>query len=121
VPPEEGGWYDSGHGSFDDTYYYKRDSSAKSFLFTLKNPHNFPARVFPLKRDKYAVFCYDGNGPCFGSDFLDDHLDLVVSDRQCSTVNFGSSGKNNTGLAGATFFTGSRDSKIKEIEVFEII
>jgi hypothetical protein len=29
---------------------YKCDDSLKSFLFTLKNPHNMPARKFALKR-----------------------------------------------------------------------
>jgi hypothetical protein len=31
----------------DDTL--KADDSAKSFLFTLKNPHNIPPKKFPLK------------------------------------------------------------------------
>jgi hypothetical protein len=31
---------------------YKADPSLKTFLFTLKNPHNFPARRFALKAEK---------------------------------------------------------------------
>jgi hypothetical protein len=31
---------------------HKADPSLKSFLFTLKNPHNFPARRFALKAEK---------------------------------------------------------------------
>jgi hypothetical protein len=32
--------------------YYKADPSLESFIFTLKNPHNFPARKFALKAEK---------------------------------------------------------------------
>jgi hypothetical protein len=32
--------------------HYKADDSLKSFLFTLKNPHNIPARRFALKTEK---------------------------------------------------------------------
>jgi hypothetical protein len=31
---------------------YKADPSLKSFVFTLKNPQNFPARKFALKAEK---------------------------------------------------------------------
>jgi hypothetical protein len=31
---------------------YKADHSLKSFVFTLKNPHNFPVRKFALKAEK---------------------------------------------------------------------
>jgi hypothetical protein len=44
---------------WDSNCAYKADPSLKSFLFGLKNPHNFPARTFALKteeRDK-AIFC----------------------------------------------------------------
>jgi hypothetical protein len=98
---------------------WKGDGSQKSFLFTLKNPHKVPARRFALKAEKkhQAICCYFLRGPHF--------FDIAVCD-QCnantssSTSNFGSSYTNDTGLNGKTFFTGSDDFQVKEIEVFEI-
>jgi hypothetical protein len=53
----------------------KADPSLKSFLFTLKNPHNFPARKFALNAErKYrAINCYYSWGPHFSDiDFCDN-------------------------------------------------
>jgi hypothetical protein len=46
---------------------WKADPSLKSFLFTLKNPQNFPARKFALKAEKKdeAIGCECWWGPCF--------------------------------------------------------
>jgi hypothetical protein len=39
---------------------YRADDSQKSFLFTLKNPHNIPARRFVLKaKEKRHAICCD--------------------------------------------------------------
>jgi hypothetical protein len=38
--------------SWDDSNCWKWDDSLNSFLFTLKNPHNVPARRFALKNEK---------------------------------------------------------------------
>jgi hypothetical protein len=45
----------------------KADPSLKSFLFTLKNPHNFPARKFVLMAEKKdeAIWCVCLWGPNF--------------------------------------------------------
>jgi hypothetical protein len=53
-------------------------------------------------------------------------LDIGVLDyctaKACSpTYHFGESYTNDTGLDGMTFFTGSLEFQVKEIEVFEII
>jgi hypothetical protein len=47
--------------------YNKVDQSLKSFLFTLKNPHNVPARKFALKAGKKnkAICCNSLRGPHF--------------------------------------------------------
>jgi hypothetical protein len=52
----------------------KADPSLKSFLFTLKNPQNVPARRFALKADRKdeAIYCWSGCGPHF--------LDIAVYD-----------------------------------------
>jgi hypothetical protein len=38
---------------------WKADPSLTSFLFALKNPHNFPERQFPLPADENdkAIYC----------------------------------------------------------------
>jgi hypothetical protein len=43
----------------DDVSFSKADPSLKSFLFTLKNPHNVPARRFALKaaRKEKPIYC----------------------------------------------------------------
>jgi hypothetical protein len=43
----------------DENNWWKEDDSLRSFLFTLKNPHNFPARKFALKTEKrhQAIGC----------------------------------------------------------------
>jgi archaellum component FlaC len=99
----------------------KADDSLKSFLFTLKNPHNIPPRRFALK-DKMkhrALWCSPGCGPCFGHG-----RDIAVEDN-CNTntrnkTPLGYSYTNDTGLSRDIVFTGSRHFQVKEIEVFEI-
>jgi hypothetical protein len=95
----------------------KADPSLKSFLFTLKNPHNFQAKRFSLKAEKKdeANFCASLWGPCFARG------DIRVSPNTTShTSHFGNSYANDTGLDGKTFFTRSGSFSVKEIEVFEI-
>jgi hypothetical protein len=98
---------------------FKADPSLKSFLFTLKNPHNVPARRFPLKAEMKngAIFCNSNFGPFFGRD-------IAVYDgcnaNTKSVTSLGNTYTNDTGLDGMTFFTGSHYFQAKEIEVFEI-
>jgi hypothetical protein len=102
---------------------YKRDDSLKSFLFTLNNPHNRPARKFALKADRkqYAINCDSTNGRIFGYNSPDI---LIVenchADDGSYTDGFGTTDTNDTGLKGKTFFTGSANFTVREIEVFEI-
>jgi hypothetical protein len=96
----------------------KSDRSLKSFLYTLKNPHNSPASKFALKaegRDR-AISCDSSWGPCF--------CDICVAP-MCNTVAMsgsylGFTYANDTGLDGRTVLTGSKWFTVKEIEVFEI-
>jgi hypothetical protein len=98
---------------------YKADPSLKSFIFTLKNPHNVPARRFALKAEKKdkAIYCDSEGGP---------HLCDIPVGGNCNattdsfTFNFGSSYANDTRLDGITFFTGSPFFQVKAIEVFQI-
>jgi hypothetical protein len=96
----------------------RADPSLKSFVFTLKNPHNVPTRRFALKAEKKdkAIDC--------GSDWGPHFCDIAVSDN-CnantrSWTALDHSYTNDTGLHGKTFFTGWYCFQVKEIEVFEI-
>jgi hypothetical protein len=98
---------------------YKADPSMKSFLFTLKNPDNVPARRFALQAEENdeAIFCRPDCGPHF--------CDICVYDNcNANTLNFtsrfGRTYANDTGLDKDAFFTGSGHFQVKEIEVFEI-
>jgi hypothetical protein len=98
---------------------FKADPSRESFLFTLKNPHNFPARKFKLKSERgdSAISCDSSWGPHF--------CDLGVSsscnaNARSFTNCFGRSYVNDSGLKGETFFTGFASFIVQEIEVFEI-
>jgi hypothetical protein len=97
----------------------KADPSLKSFLFTLKNPHNVPARRFALKAEKkdWAIWCNSYWGPYFNDIGVRDKCN-ANADR--GTYYFGDSYTNDTGLDGKTFFTGPLAFRVKEIEVFEI-
>jgi hypothetical protein len=98
---------------------FKTDPSLKSFLFTLRNPRNFPARRFPLKAEKkdQAIGCWSYCGPDFGDIGVSENCNRNGTSYTCS---FGDSYTNDTGLKGELFFTGSAHFQVKEIEVFEI-
>jgi hypothetical protein len=98
--------------------YWKADSSLKSFLFTLKNPHNLPARQFAPKPENQnqTILCHSWWGPCFGGIWVSDNSN--AGDGSWSSV--GRFCANDTGRCGNTVFTGWRYFRVKEIEVFEI-
>jgi hypothetical protein len=96
------------------------DPSLKSFVFTLKNPHNLPPRIFKRQREKHAILCHGSYGPVFG----DGHT-LSVCD-QCHTSNgsysnFGTAYANDTGIAGNQVLAGTQNFTVEEIEVFELV
>jgi hypothetical protein len=99
--------------------HLKADPSLKSFLFTLKNPHKFPARKFALKaKTKNEAICCDSSyGPHFCDIGVSDNCD---ANTRSFTYSFGRCYVNDTDLDGQTFFTGSGKFTAKEIEVFEI-
>jgi hypothetical protein len=104
---------------------WKSDESMKSFIFTLKNPHNIPPRRFPLKAEfkDIAINCHSRWGPRFHDISVYDQCNIEMSFRS-STHFFGGAYINDTGLGGDcehnTFLTGSEYFLVKEIEVFEI-
>jgi hypothetical protein len=97
----------------------KADESLKSFLFTLKNPHNVPARKFSLKAEKKhaAIWCGSDWGPRFyGGIGVSDNCNTKAK----SYTQLDGCYTNDTGLDNHTFFTGSDYFQVKEIEIFEI-
>jgi hypothetical protein len=100
---------------------YAADPSLSSFLFTLKNPHNLPARIFKQKQAENAIDDHGSYGPRFGT----GNADLYVCDKcQTSTSSYsilGSVYVNDTGIAGNQVLTGAQNFTVAEIEVFEVI
>jgi hypothetical protein len=98
---------------------YKADPSLKSFIFTLKNPHNVSARRFALKAEKKdeAIYCISKFGPHFGNIRVGGNCSTSLNS---GTEHFGTRYTNDTGVNGGAFFTGSAFFQVKEIEVFEI-
>jgi hypothetical protein len=111
---------------------YRDDPSLKSFVFTLKNPHNVPARRFGLKTEfrHRAILCGVNWGPRFGCDiYVSNNCNACNSSNSAyfgynwvvtTLLEYGGSYINDTGLDGKTVFTGSPDFQVKEIEMFEV-
>jgi hypothetical protein len=102
----------------DEDNSWKADGNQKSFLFTVKNPHKFPARRFALKetRKRMAIRCRSDRGPHFNDLWICDNCNA----NPASCTKLGGSYTNDTGLYGELVFTGSDSFQVKEIEVFEI-
>jgi hypothetical protein len=108
---------------WDSSGSWKADPTLQGFLFTLKNPRNFPPTKFALKpeRNNRAIRCYSSRGPNF--------RDIGVADN-CDTnsLNHASPSLLQGGFCYAvdavpnstTLFAGSTNFTVKEIEVFEI-
>jgi hypothetical protein len=105
---------------WDENNTIMADDSQKSFVFTLKNPHSYPARKFALKAEEKqpAIKCDSEWGPFFLGGFgVSDNCNTNTASR---AFIFGMCYTNDTGLDEETFLTGTRDFQVKEIEVFEI-
>jgi hypothetical protein len=100
-------------------HQYMADHSLKSFLFTLKNPHNIPERRFALVAEKkdFAISCRCECGPFFGDDVgVFDNCDANTR----SYTSLGWTYTNDTGLDGRIVLAGAEYFPVQEIEVFEI-
>jgi hypothetical protein len=96
------------------------DPSLKSFVFTIKNPHNLPPQIFKQKQEGYAIYDHSLYGPQFGLG-----RDFAVGE-QCQNSNNCWSNSwgtydNSTGIPGNQVFTGANHFTVQEIEVFEVI
>jgi hypothetical protein len=97
-------------------WYYKAGPSLKTFIFTLKNPHNYSARTFALKIENRAIECDYSWGPFFRDNCVPDNCNAKA--RSCTSL--GRSYTNDSALDEETFFTGSPFFRVEEIEMFEI-
>jgi hypothetical protein len=112
-----GGYTPVAWGSRSD---YVPDPSLASFIFTIKNPHNLPARIFKLKVATHATYHRADYGPTFGVGH-----DIHVCN-ECNCYNsysncHGHSYTYDTGIGATEILTGARYFTVKEIEVFEVI
>jgi hypothetical protein len=96
------------------------DPTMKSFIFTIKNPHNLPPQVFNQKTQENAILDHPTQPPRFGNG-----NDFYVCDKgntcNSSASNLGTTYANDTGIAGNQVLTGAYNFILKEIEVFEVI
>jgi hypothetical protein len=105
---------------WDSSNRYKIDESGTSFLFSLKSPSTTGLLKFGLKTEgkRHAICCDQNYGPRFGYDISIGNL--------CNTGDFshasyfGSTYQPTLNFTARTFFTGSPNFTVKEIEVFEI-
>jgi hypothetical protein len=97
---------------------FKGDDSERTFIFTLKNPHNIPARKFRLKPEQKhrAIFPWIERGPHFWDIAIYDNCNRNTS----NNIELDDSYINDTGVNKYDVMTGSRYFRVKEIEVFEL-
>jgi hypothetical protein len=106
--------------SWDSTSGYKADSSHRSFIFTITNPHNFGPCKFALKPDRsqYAICCSSSHGPRFGGGCTI----YMCTNFTASNGNYTNlyDYVNDTGLGNTNVFTGEQHFTVKGIEVFAL-
>jgi hypothetical protein len=121
-----GGWIFGGyaHCKWPESHHgWSGDPSQKSFLFTLKNPHNIPPRRFAVEstRKENVLFFYNKYLVWMG---LDGAIALMLNCNANSTSNNrgfqpGGTFVNDSGHEAKTLFTGSETYTVKEVEIFE--
>jgi hypothetical protein len=99
---------------------FASDPSLRSFVFTLKNPHNLPPQIFKQKRSECAIYDNRAYGPTFGYGFT-LHIGDDCHRRETSHSNFVSTYTNDTGIAAQQVLAGVCNFTVEEIEVFEVI
>jgi hypothetical protein len=95
------------------------DTSGRSFIFTLKNPHNLAARKFNLMPKQRAIFCGCDGGPSFGSGIDIRVLDNCNSHKN-NYLNVNGSYLNDTEIDSMILLDGECYYTVHEIEVFAI-
>jgi hypothetical protein len=113
---------------WDSSGSWKSDNSMKRFIFTLKNPHNIPARKFSLKpqRKDYAVLMHANSiliwfGYSGAVGILSDCNTNDTNHRKGFATSSDCSYENDAGHDGRTLFIGESTFMVKELEIFELI
>jgi len=107
-------------GGYNDVDWNSAGSwsnSAKTWIFSLKNPHNFPSKL-NCQNPPYAMLNSPNNGPTFGNNDLQISQNCSVNP---STSQIGHSYTPPNMYNGQTFLTGQRNFLVSEIEVFQVI
>jgi hypothetical protein len=79
---------------------YASDPSLTSFIFTLKNPNNLPARIFKQTTEANAIYDHPSYGPTFGTGGLNLHVSPQCHTSATSQSTLGTTYANDSGLAG---------------------
>jgi hypothetical protein len=106
--------------SWDSTSSSKADSSHRSLIFTITNPHSFGPRKFALKPDcsQHALRCCASDGPAFGyGSTIHVCTNCIASNNSFTRLQ---GYVNGTGLDDYTVFTVEKYFTVKEIEVFAL-
>jgi hypothetical protein len=106
--------------AWDSTSGYKADTSGRSFLFSVKNPHNRDFGRIGLKDPRYAIYCSSSTGPMFGNGY-DIYVANGCNANTSSYTHLGCGYVNNTSINEYQVFTGKQHFTVKEIEVFTLI
>jgi hypothetical protein len=104
--------------AWDSSGNDKEDMSRKSFIFSVKNPHNIEGKRFSVSNPERAIYCTSSHGPIFGNHSI--YVANECNENTSSYTRLGLGYMNNTGKRGSEFFTGSKYFTAKEIEVFTI-
>jgi hypothetical protein len=99
------------------------DPSMKTFLFTIRNPHNLSPRIFTMAQPENAIADHGSYGPSFGYGYVIYVCDECNFSKSVSAdcyTNLANNFVNDTGIPGKAVFTGSYNFTVKEIEVFEV-
>jgi hypothetical protein len=105
--------------AWDSSNSYKPDNTRKSFVFSVKNPHNIEFKSFVVQSSSYAIYCNGGHGPTFGNGY-DIYVATNCNANNSSSTRLGCAYPNVTDIGERQIFTGQQNFMVKEIEVFTI-
>jgi hypothetical protein len=105
--------------TWDSNGQYKIDNARKSFIFSVRNPHNITDKKFSLTNLTNTILCHSSYGPVFGGGH-DIYAADGCNNNTNSATSLGYSYANDTGIARDQFFTGEISFTVKEIEVFQV-
>jgi hypothetical protein len=99
---------------------YKRDTDrVESFLFRMTRDGSEIAKRYPIANKQYAIYCHKNYGPTFGNQhdlhICDNCNEVANSYTTCGTAYSGGGSEEDI------YFNGTRNFKVKEIQVFEIL